>query len=899
MRKTRLYTALLLLGVASGAHALGLGEIEVSSDLFQPLRADIRIHGGDEVPLDNLRATLGSENAFLRANLERPFFLRGLRMQVVRNDDGEAVIRVTTRTPVREPMLEFLVDVEWPGGRLQRQYAVLLDPPVRAPTPPVVASDAPAAAAAPASPRPAPRQAAAPAASTAPAASATAAQTGGAAQTAAATATAAATTPVETPAAPRTYRVRRNDTLGRIAERLRPDPSLSVNQIMLALLDDNPQAFTGANINNLRQGAELTVPTAERIARIAPDEATARVRQQYADWRAARQPAPAQPPAPPTRVAEAAESKEGLRLVPTVAEPSRAASVGDARTGTVANNPLAQELERTRELLYEREAELDVLRSRMAVYENDLRELNKTVQALRDEMAANASAAAVVTAVPPPAPEPATRGLDITPILIGMLLALGGFGLFTFIYRLFRGGAQTPAPAAATATPLEIGQALPIRDLGPATPPTDPVEAPPASAQPPTQQYEAAAVDIARQQQPEPPPPAAEADVRDLTAGKDTADRLAVEVDVLIQFGFFQRARELLEASLDMEPGRNYYRLKMLELYHAAEDAEGFVREARALQEHLGEGEEDLWESATEMAATLCPDEPLFQTSALAARGSGRANEPPRPAAPHAEEEEQGAGDSPFHHTGELDVVGEPLGEGEEQTKEWEFSAPATGETPAAEDAGEDDGDEELGEWILDEDLEHEADGTPVVDIDVDTSNWEIDQTLTGDGAARSPSSQEELEATHQWAFSKEEAGKRTEQLDFGDTQEIPPLLVDDLDEVLDDEPPEAPGKGGSTSEWSLTGELDAHDDDGEQDTGEWRQHGERTETSDRRGESDTSLWPSVPDPQVPSGGATDEHPMTPDGPGKTQDYPAQGPEDPDEDPDSRDGGPGPRRRTG
>ena len=51
------------------------------------------------------------------------------KTQDVLNEAGKAVIRVTSRKTIREPFLNFLVEVNWPKGCLVREYTVLLDPP--------------------------------------------------------------------------------------------------------------------------------------------------------------------------------------------------------------------------------------------------------------------------------------------------------------------------------------------------------------------------------------------------------------------------------------------------------------------------------------------------------------------------------------------------------------------------------------------------------------------------------------------------------------------------------------------------------------------------------------------------------------------------------------------------
>jgi pilus assembly protein FimV len=77
--------------------------------------------------------------------------------------------------------------------------------------------------------------------------------------------------------------VERGDTLWRIAQRVRPDSRLTVNQTMLAIFEANPEAFAG-NINVLSAGASLRIPSADDIFRISRGDAEAEVSRQHESW---------------------------------------------------------------------------------------------------------------------------------------------------------------------------------------------------------------------------------------------------------------------------------------------------------------------------------------------------------------------------------------------------------------------------------------------------------------------------------------------------------------------------------------------------------------------------------------------------------------------------------------
>ncbi len=107
--------------------ALGVGGIEVSSGLNQAFDARIPIVGASQGELDDVRAGLAEKDIFDRAGLARPHSLSALKFQVVSTGDSSGYIHITSRTGIREPALEFIVELRSPGGNLWRKYSVLLE----------------------------------------------------------------------------------------------------------------------------------------------------------------------------------------------------------------------------------------------------------------------------------------------------------------------------------------------------------------------------------------------------------------------------------------------------------------------------------------------------------------------------------------------------------------------------------------------------------------------------------------------------------------------------------------------------------------------------------------------------------------------------------------------------
>jgi len=128
--KSMLRKSILMAMFPVQAVALGMGDIEINSTLNQPLNAKVNLIELEPGDAQNLIVSLGSNNAFIRAGIDRPFFLTKMRFKVITNKAGKAFIEITSKRPVVEPFLNFLVQVDWPEGRLFREYTILLDPPI-------------------------------------------------------------------------------------------------------------------------------------------------------------------------------------------------------------------------------------------------------------------------------------------------------------------------------------------------------------------------------------------------------------------------------------------------------------------------------------------------------------------------------------------------------------------------------------------------------------------------------------------------------------------------------------------------------------------------------------------------------------------------------------------------
>ncbi len=574
------------------AYALGLGEVKLKSALNQPLVAEIELLDAKNLAPGEVVPVLASAEDFNRAGVDRQYFLTDLTFTPVLRPDGKSVIRVSSTKPVREPYLNFLIEVLWPSGRLLREYTLLLDPPLYSPE--IAASAAPQLPVA----APISRPAAAPRAADRPASAPQGEQ----------------------------YKVTPNDTLWEIAERARQGGT--VHQAMLAIQDLNPDAFIGGNINRMKNGQVLRLPTAEQVASRSQAEAIQQVAQQNASWRQAAGAAPGgirqldatqrgSAGASPAR----SEQGDNLRLVAPEAGSAKAGSeAGNGNDAAALRDKLAvseENLDSSRrenldlkDRLNDLQGQLDKLQRLMQMKDDQLAELQaqlatdgapageSSAPAGETSAVANAepAAAAPVAAsaegdtdpaeaqVAPeaaPAAEPARAAkpeqkpaapaaapvqpeaespsylddLMANPVLLGVL---GGSALLLLLVGLMALSRRNAMKEA------ELQESL----LAENSSDTFFVAAH-------DRDDEHAAAALAEDER--------EAEPTDSLAAAGS-DPLA-EADIYIAYGRFNQAADLLHNALNDEPQRSDLRLKLMEVYAELGDREGFARQEAELRD--------------------------------------------------------------------------------------------------------------------------------------------------------------------------------------------------------------------------------------------------------------------------------------------------------------------------
>ncbi|MBN0986213.1 FimV/HubP family polar landmark protein [Amphritea pacifica] len=266
LRKLALSLAIAGALGTSNANALGLGEIRITSALNEPLQAEIQLLQMRSVDPQQIQPRMANVDEFALAGIEKLRFLSDVKFEVKPGSAGRGTIILTSSAPVKEPFLNFLVEVNWPSGRLVREYTVLLDPPVYDPTPAPTAVQ-PARSSATSAPAPvavkpmAPQQ---------------------------------PVNNIRTRMTDGQVYVDVNDTLWDIAKKHKPSNSVSEAQMMLALQRKNPDAFRNNNVNQLKAGVVMDLPSLEEVQALNQKQANEEFWRQTQMWKQGITPA-AQP----------------------------------------------------------------------------------------------------------------------------------------------------------------------------------------------------------------------------------------------------------------------------------------------------------------------------------------------------------------------------------------------------------------------------------------------------------------------------------------------------------------------------------------------------------------------------------------------------------------------------
>jgi len=611
--------------VMANVHAAGLGKLTVLSALGQPLRAEIELTSVDPDEAGSLVPKLASPDAYRQANVEYNPVLLSLHFAVEQRSYGP-VIRVTSTQPINDPYVDMLLELDGNQGSFIREYTFLLDPPQlhtqqSAQFGPGARINAPAAA--------------------------MPSSAGGRVATGARRAAPAPAAARENGPAEQQYKVKKGDTLAKIAAQYQT-PGVSLDQMLVALYRANPDAFIGHNMNRMRAGEILSMPSVDATEAVSPAAARHTVIAQAADFNAYRSKLANQVATSAPKASDEGRQTASGKIVTKVEE--QAAGTGSAPDrlklskagGGNAGGPSTEDM-------IAKEKALEDANDRVKELEKNVNELQQLLEIKNRELAAQqARAAGGKAAVPPVAPATASS----------------------------TAAASKPAAASATAASASAVAAVPVKPAAkphPTVKPRHHFVAPPPPPPPGFfEQLTSSALFLpgaatllallaglgiySARRRKQPAKSFEDSIITDSTLKSNSlfgstggqsvdtnnsvfnsnfvpsasqldtneVDPIA-EADVYIAYGRDAQAEEILKEALRNQPDRHAVRVKLLEIYASRKDLRSFEILATELYS-LTKGEGEDWQQAANLGAVLDPGNPLYASGAAPSASAATLN---------------------------------------------------------------------------------------------------------------------------------------------------------------------------------------------------------------------------------------------------------------------------------
>lgn len=602
------------LAVSTAAGAVGMGSINVTSALGEPLAAEIELVDITHADKGKLAAHMASPDTFKDAGIDYPSSLPTLSFKVETRENGDTYIKVTSGQALNEPFVSMLVELTWPSGKLLREYTFLLDPPGFKPEQPKPEQVQPVLSKVEAAPKPA--EAAKPEVAVAAPVQAAPAVASGVAKASEKPAQPAAAIPAaekavqkpESAEKPNTVKVKAGDTLGKIAEEVK-SADVSLERMLAALYNANTDAFDGNNMNRIRAGKILHVPDAANINKLGEEDAAKEVSVQTADWNAYRQKLAAASGGKAEQQASSQESagKIGAAVAEKAPHPEAPKDVvrlskGEAPGDKAAGNPTAKSLQDKLHAMEEESTAKDKTikddQMRIAMLEKNIKDMQHLLE-LKSQMGAPAKPE-MKPAAKPQAAQPEPKSLAAPEVKVEPLPPVS---------------AVKPKPAPKPVAPpppppsfLDELLAQPLYLMGGAVVLIALGALGILRAKRGQAEAEAALKELTAQAE----APAEATENGDFTqavaASAEETDPLK-EADLFLNFGRDAQAEEILKDALSKDPGNQDVRLKLLGIYANRKDVAAFSPMALEVRDS---GNAAAWEKATELGRGLEPGNPLY-----------------------------------------------------------------------------------------------------------------------------------------------------------------------------------------------------------------------------------------------------------------------------------------------
>ena len=591
MRNLTKTLAVVSLLVPASGYSLGIGDIKLHSTLNQNLDAEISLVASVGDKVSEIKVNLAPPDKFDEAGVPWVSFLSKIKFEPIVGTDGLVKIKLSSREAVTEPFLDFLLEVNWSKGSLYREFTVLLDPPT------------------------AYKQATLPVLSYKP-------EQAGISQYQPTQEQQVSVENGSISEASEYVSTHRNDTLRGIAEQASRQAGISVEQMMIALYEENPHAFYEKNVHSLLAGKTLKIPERENLLKFSRKRALAEYHRQTKAWKSRLAPVP---------VETALAKKDTLDNQLTLVAPSEAgvsenviitpeneqltvkkkvddaaskffekevASIASSANDALQNKvvELEKQMAMMQQMLALKDQQLAVLQSQFQTKsviqpvagQSTIPEQTGAVNPVTQQKSVQPDVKLAIQPEPEAVPSFTTYYLWVSGVGAGTLFLLGWFWWRKRKHEERINGQSLFASSGMSKT-LEFNGF-------------------PSTL---TEKDGAKHADTSGNS----------SFFSEFTfGGFDTLDTDQGEIDpvseadVYLAYGRYQQAEELMRDVIKDQPGRDEYKLKLLEIFYSTENKHAFETYTNELAKAGKKDDAEFWAKVTEMGSKICQDSILFSS---------------------------------------------------------------------------------------------------------------------------------------------------------------------------------------------------------------------------------------------------------------------------------------------